>query len=94
MSCRRCRVPGGGELLGQALGYARRGRGQRGSTTNVAVVTVSVSTELVIPSSAAVMSVVPTTRVVAKPEVLIVATDGVADAQVTWEVRSDVVPSE
>ena len=61
---------------------------------NVAAVTVSVSTGLVTPSSFAVMSVVPTTRVVARPEVLIVATDGVADAQVTWEVRSDVVPSE
>ena len=61
---------------------------------NVAAVTVNVSTGLVTPSSFAVMPVVPTTRVVAKPEVLIVATDSVADAQVTWEVRSDVVPSE
>ena len=60
---------------------------------SVAAVTVSVSTGLVIPSSAAVMSVVPTASVLARPELLIVATDGVADTQTTWLVRSSIVPS-
>ena len=81
------------ELLGQALGHARRHRRQPRSTSMPPAVTVRVSTGLVIPSSDAVMLVVPTARVDARPDVLIVATDGVADAQVTWLVRLAVVPS-
>ena len=50
--------------------------------------TVSVSVGLVTPSKVAVIAVVPPVSAEARPDALIVATDGVADAQVTWLVRS------
>ena len=50
--------------------------------------TVSVSLGLVTPFSDAVIEVVPPVRAVARPRALIDATVGVAEAQVTWLVRS------
>ena len=53
---------------------------------NVAVVTVS-NVEPVTPVRVALMELVPTLTPVAKPPVVIVATEGVAEAQVTEPVR-------
>ena len=50
--------------------------------------TVRESPGLVTPFSDAVITVVPTDTAVASPVALIVATDGVADAQVTLLVMS------
>lgn len=56
---------------------------------------VSVSTvDPVIPSNVAVMFDVPVATPVASPAALMVATEGVADAQVTWAVTSCVELSE
>ena len=55
--------------------------------TSAAVVTVSVSVGLVTFPKVAVMFVVPVASDWARPLPLIVATDGVADAQATWLVR-------
>ena len=64
---------------------------------SVAAVTVRVSSGLVTPPRVAVMTVVPTPRAVARPRepsaLEMVATAGVADAHVTCDVRSCVVPS-
>ena len=52
-------------------------------TTKLGAITVKVSSGLVTPASDAVIALVPGARAVATPVPLIVATDGVADAQVT-----------
>src|SRR5271157_6653783 len=71
--------------------------GVRAIDWRVAAVTVSVSPGLVTPPRVAVITVVPVASVVARPWVPtaleIVATDAVADAQVTCVDRSAVVPS-
>ena len=51
------------------------------------------SSGLVTPSKDAVIALVPRARAEAKPVSLIMATDGVADAQVTRSVMSAVEPS-
>ena len=61
--------------------------------TTLLGITVKVSAGLVTPASDAVITLVPGTRAVATPVPLIVATDGVADAQVTRLVMSAVEPS-
>ena len=61
---------------------------------NVAAVTVSVSAAEVTPSKLAVMLLVPTPTPVARPAALTVATDIVAELQVTWLVMSCWLPSE
>jgi len=55
--------------------------------------TVSVSAELVTPLSVAVMLVVPAARAEARPALLMVATAGADEAQVTRPVMSRVDPS-
>ena len=88
--------PRGGELLVRPLatdGFT----GASAIEVSAAAVTVSVSLGLVIPLRVAVIAVVPTARVEARPwlpdALEMVATDGVADAQVTWLVRSAFEPS-
>ena len=61
--------------------------------TSVAAVTVSVAAGLVMPPEAAVMFVEPTARVVANPELLIVATVVVAELHVAVLVRFAVLES-
>ena len=63
-------------------------------TTKLGAITVKVSSGLVTPASDAVIALVPRARAEATPVPLIVATDGVADAQVTESVMSRVEPSE
>ena len=64
---------------------------------SVAAETVRVSSGLVIPFKLAVIVVIPAARVEASPwlpaALEMVATEGAADAQVTWLVRSAVEPS-
>ena len=62
-------------------------------TTKPWPITVRVSAGLVTSASDAVIALVPRARAVARPVLLIVATDGVADAQVTELVMSRVSPS-
>ena len=64
------------------------------TTKEVGAITVKVSAGLVTPASDAVITLVPRARAEAAPVPLIVATDGVADAQVTNGVMSAVEPSE
>lgn len=63
-------------------------------TAIVGPVTVNVSVGLVIPLSAAVIFEVPTATPVATPALVMVATEVVAETQVTWFVIVAVVPSE
>ena len=56
-------------------------------------VTVSIASP-VTPPRLAVMEEVPVARALARPVVEMVATEGVADAQVTWLVRFSVELSE
>ncbi len=56
-------------------------------------VTVSIASP-VMPSRLAVMEEVPVARALARPVAEMVATEGVADAQVTWLVRFSVESSE
>lgn len=60
----------------------------------VALVTVNVAALLVFPLSVAVIFVVPAASVVANPPDAMVATLGVAEAQLTNDVMFTVVPSE
>ena len=63
-------------------------------TTKLGAITVKVSSGLVTPASDAVITLCPRARAEARPVPLIVATDGVADAQVARSVKSAVEPSE
>jgi hypothetical protein len=59
----------------------------------VAGVTVRVALPEILPDVAVVVAV-PAATAVAKPLLLTVATDGSDEFQVTWRVRSRLVPSE
>ncbi len=67
--------------------------GVRAIEVSAAGVTVRVSIGLVTPPRAAVIFVVPVASDWARPVLLMVATEVVADAQVTRLVRSSVEPS-
>ena len=61
--------------------------------TSVAAVTVSVAAGLVTPLEVAAIADVPIATALARPDVLIVATQGVAEFHAAVPVRFAVVPS-
>ena len=88
------KVPGRGELLGRPLGDARVGRRHRDRLQGTAAVLTVSTVEPVTRSAMAVIVDVPVATPVARPAAVIVATEVVAEAQVTWLVRFCVELSE
>ena len=87
------KVPVAVNCCGLPLGDARVGRRHRDRLQAPPAVTVS-TVEPVTPPSVALIVDVPVATPVARPAAVIVATAGVADAQVTWLVRFCVELSE